>query len=142
MAALLARNAFALTRRTLSPRIASSVKSYSDIIPPLYDPAEGKTASKDVSLPDGLGGSVGIERWEMIQEAKGIEDPYDLHGVKLIPGTKEQPTIVRSTEPTRTIGCLCDEDATTIRYTRLCLGETSRCQCGHFFSLVPEEGNA
>jgi len=31
---------------------------------------------------------------------------------------------------------LGDDDATTVRYIELCMGETRRCQCGHFFKLV------
>ncbi|KAF6040500.1 COX5B [Bugula neritina] len=87
-------------------------------------------------MPDELGGAVGIERWELLQKAKGDMDPFLLDGIKLTHGTKDKPTIIRSVCDTRTIGCVCDDDATTVRYIELCMGETRRCQCGHFFKLV------
>ncbi|KAI3381882.1 hypothetical protein SNEBB_010181 [Seison nebaliae] len=90
-----------------------------------------------IPLPDPWEHAVGVERFEMAMKKIGIDDPYDMGGKKRIENsTKDNPNIVSSTFDRRLIGCVCEEDATTIVWMWIYDGEAQRCRCGHWFKLV------
>jgi cytochrome C oxidase polypeptide Vb (fragment) len=50
--------------------------------------------------------------------------------------SKEKPNIVLTFEPKRLIGCICEEDATSIKYMWVHIGEPKRCSCGYWFKAI------
>ena len=55
---------------------------------------------------------------------------------KRVAGTKEKPNLVPSVADFRVVGCVCEEDATSISWMWLYKGEPKRCECGYWFKLV------
>ena len=64
-----------------------------------------------------------------------LQDPYYLKPISRdsAPGTKDKPYVVPSFEPKRMVGCVCEEDATTINYMWVHKGDPKRCECGYWF---------
>ena len=52
------------------------------------------------------------------------------------PGTQASPNLIPSAFEERLVGCICQEDATSINYMWLKKGENKRCECGHWFKLI------
>jgi len=87
-------------------------------------------------FPDALEHATGIEKREMLARAAGNTDPFGLQGFERGVGSKEQPNLIPSMLDSRMIGCVCEEDSTSISYMWLHKGENKRCECGHWFKLV------
>jgi len=100
------------------------------------DQHKGKFPSDDVSIPDSLGHSVGVERYELLAKEAGDDDPFQMKPIKKAKGTFEEPTVVTSPNPKRMIGCICEEDSLTINWMYIHKGVPSRCECGNWFKLV------
>jgi len=68
----------------------SKIKINSVLFPPVIAVLFILAASKDVEMPDGPGGAVGLERWEYIQRAKGITVSLSLNCINsmLLRGSK------------------------------------------------------
>lgn len=64
------------------------------------------------------------------------QDPYYIQARKRNEGTKENPNIVPSFEPKRLVGCVCEEDATSILWMWVHKSDPKRCACGYWFKCV------
>ncbi|XP_067936388.1 cytochrome c oxidase subunit 5B, mitochondrial-like [Watersipora subatra] len=83
-----------------------------------------------------------IQRWELLQRVKGLDDPFQMTSKTVTAGTKAKPTLISTIYDQRIVGCVCKEDSVVIKWTKLHLGETKKCECGHWFKLVPlDEGS-
>jgi len=87
-------------------------------------------------MPDGLGHSVGPERWELLTRLAGNEDPFEMNIKKRASGTRSDPTLIPSMYEKRLVGCICEEDAISIKWMFLVKGEPKRCHCGYWYKLV------
>lgn len=54
------------------------------------------------------------------------------------PATKDNPCLVPSFVDEKLIGCICHEDQTYINFIWVRKDEPRRCECGHWFKLVPQ----
>jgi len=86
--------------------------------------------------------ATGVERKELEAILAGNPDPFNLNVTKGVPGTREIPTLVPSMFEERIIGCVCEEDSTSISWMVLKKGSSQRCSCGNFFQLVTGKTNA
>ncbi|KAG8191148.1 hypothetical protein JTE90_016661 [Oedothorax gibbosus] len=87
-------------------------------------------------LPHYIEHSTGLERKELLARAAGNDDPFSMNVQKRGPGTKDNPNLVPSYESKRIIGCICEEEATSINWMWVHQDEMRRCYCGHYFKLV------
>lgn len=82
----------------------------------------------------------GNEKFEVAMKNKGYNDPYDSEPAVLKKvSTRADPNIVSSLESERVIACVCEPDTHHVNYTMIHMGETKRCECGHWFKCVPRE---
>jgi len=89
------------------------------------------------TIPTDLEQSTGLERKELEAILKGNPDPFNLNVTRGSRGTKESPTLVPSLYEERIIGCVCEEESTSITWMVLKKGQTQRCpKCGNCFHLV------
>ncbi|XP_025415298.1 cytochrome c oxidase subunit 5B, mitochondrial-like [Sipha flava] len=95
--------------------------------------------NKDDEFPDPLELATGIEKKEMLLRLAGNDDPYNLKSIKRGVGTKEKPTEIPSAFEARIIGCVCEEDASHIKWMWLHSGEPKRCLCGYWYKLIYKE---
>ena len=73
-------------------------------------------------------------------KSKGYTDPYDMEPLEYKKiSTKEDPNVVLTLEDHRLIGCMCSPDQHHINYMYVALGETKRCECGHWFTCKERE---
>lgn len=100
------------------------------------DHHKGKVASNEVHMPDGLGHSVGLERFELLAKLAGHEDPFEMNVKKKKAGSLEDPNLVPSLFDVRLVGCICEEDSLVIHWMHLHRGEPKRCECGNWFKLT------
>lgn len=91
---------------------------------------------KDTMMADPIEHATGLEKRELLAKAAGNDNPFDMRVYKRGPGTKAQPNLIPSVFEKRMIGCICEEDATTINYMWLHKGEPKRCECGYWFQLT------
>uniref|UniRef100_A0A8C7BBP2 Cytochrome c oxidase subunit 5B, mitochondrial n=1 Tax=Neovison vison TaxID=452646 RepID=A0A8C7BBP2_NEOVI len=69
-----------------------------------------------------------------------FQDPYNLLPPKAAAGTKEDPNLVPSITNKRIVGCICEEDNSTVIWFWLHKGEAQRCpSCGTHYKLVPHQ---
>uniref|UniRef100_A0A915CSI8 Cytochrome c oxidase subunit Vb n=1 Tax=Ditylenchus dipsaci TaxID=166011 RepID=A0A915CSI8_9BILA len=54
--------------------------------------------------------------------------------------TRAEPNLVPSTEPVRLVGCLCEPDSGYLKFWAVRKGGPRRCECGHWFQCVDQEG--
>ncbi|XP_066258595.1 cytochrome c oxidase subunit 5B, mitochondrial-like isoform X1 [Euwallacea similis] len=66
----------------------------------------------------------------------GNDNPFDVTVMKKGPGTKGDPTEIPSAFDARLIGCICEDDSTSISWMWLHKGEPRSCECGHWYKLV------
>ncbi|XP_041592813.1 cytochrome c oxidase subunit 5B, mitochondrial-like [Vulpes lagopus] len=79
----------------------------------------------------------GLEREVMMAERKGL-DPYNILAPKAAAGTKEDPNLVPSITNKRIVGCICEEDNSTVIRFWLHKSEAQQCpSCGTHYKLVP-----
>ncbi|RZC35399.1 COX5B domain containing protein [Asbolus verrucosus] len=89
-----------------------------------------------VTMGDPFEHATGIEKRELLAKLAGNENPFDLRVVKRGPGTKSQPNEIPSAFDSRIVGCICEEESTSINYMWLYKDAPKRCECGHWFVLV------
>ncbi|XP_026818077.1 cytochrome c oxidase subunit 5B, mitochondrial-like [Rhopalosiphum maidis] len=97
------------------------------------------TKVNDEGFPDPLDLATGIEKKEMLLRLAGNDDPYNLKAIKRGVSTRDQPTLVPSAFEARIVGCVCEEDASHVKWMWLHSGEPKRCFCGHWYKLVFKE---
>uniref|UniRef100_A0A8D2JHN2 Cytochrome c oxidase subunit 5B, mitochondrial n=1 Tax=Varanus komodoensis TaxID=61221 RepID=A0A8D2JHN2_VARKO len=92
-----------------------------------------------VGIPTDEEQATGMERKVMEALKKGL-DPYSMFPPKKHAGTKEDPTLVPSVTDKRIVGCICEEDSSSIIWFWVHKGEMHRCpSCGAHYKLVPHE---
>lgn len=64
-----------------------------------------------------------------------LQDPFMMKALKRGAGTKTEPNMVPSAFESRMIGCVCEEDSTSIVWMWLHEGHPRRCECGHWFKI-------
>uniref|UniRef100_T1I6C0 Uncharacterized protein n=1 Tax=Rhodnius prolixus TaxID=13249 RepID=T1I6C0_RHOPR len=94
------------------------------------------SANKLASMADPVEHATGLEKRELLAKVAGIENPFDMKVLKRGPGTKDCPNQVPSAFDARLLGCICNEDATSVQWMWLQQGTPKRCHCGHWFQLV------
>lgn len=65
-----------------------------------------------------------------------FQNPFDMKVFKRGPGTKDCPNEIPSACDSRIVGCICEEDATSVAWMWLHQGVPRRCACGYWFKLV------
>jgi len=96
-----------------------------------------RAAAEVTSIPTDLEQSTGLERKELEAILKGNPDPFNLNVTRGSRGTRDTPTLVPSLYEERIIGCVCEEESTSITWMVLKKGQTQRCpKCGNCFCLV------
>lgn len=88
------------------------------------------------TMGDPLEHATGLEKRELLAKVAGNENPFDMKVIKRGAGTKAQPNEIPSAFDARIVGCICEEDATSVNWMWLHKGQPRRCDCGHWFSLV------
>ncbi|PVD22985.1 hypothetical protein C0Q70_16245 [Pomacea canaliculata] len=131
MAASLLRTSAGALRRSMTVQSLRAASGGGGVV----DHQKGKIASDKVSMPDTLGHSVGLERFELLAKLAGNEDPFEMNVKKRAKGTKDEPTLIPSMYEKRLVGCICEEDAVSINWMYLHKGEPKRCECGYWFKL-------
>ncbi|XP_065169121.1 cytochrome c oxidase subunit 5B, mitochondrial-like [Atheta coriaria] len=91
------------------------------------------------TMGDPVEHATGLEKRELLAKLAGNDNPFDLKVVKRGPGTKAQPNEIPSAFDARLVGCVCEEDATSVTWMWLHKGQPRRCECGHWFSLVHKD---
>lgn len=89
-----------------------------------------------VTMGDPLEHATGLEKRELLAKVAGNENPFDLKVIKRSAGTKDQPTQIPSAFDARLVGCICEEESTSVTWMWLYKGHPKRCECGHWFTLV------
>ncbi|KAG7279829.1 hypothetical protein CRUP_013739 [Coryphaenoides rupestris] len=83
--------------------------------------------------------ATGLER-RALQALKKGQDPYSMLKPPSYPGTREEPHIVPGIGNKRLVGCLCEEDNTSIVWFWLHEGTAQRCPaCGSHYQFVHTE---
>ncbi|KAJ3610813.1 hypothetical protein NHX12_022904 [Muraenolepis orangiensis] len=83
--------------------------------------------------------ATGLERRALEALKKG-KDPYSMMKPKQYAGTQAEPHIVPSIGNKRMVGCLCEEDNTSIVWFWLHEGTAQRCpSCGSHYKLIHHE---
>ncbi|KAG7498214.1 cytochrome c oxidase subunit 5B, mitochondrial-like [Solea senegalensis] len=83
--------------------------------------------------------ATGLERIIMDAMKEG-KDPYNMMKPKSYSGTKEDPNIVPSITNKRIVGCICEEDNTSVVWFWIHEGPAHRCpSCGSYYQLVHQE---
>ncbi|XP_076876040.1 cytochrome c oxidase subunit 5B, mitochondrial [Brachyhypopomus gauderio] len=83
--------------------------------------------------------ATGLEKIIMRTTQEG-KDPYSIQKPKMYAGTKEEPHIVPSVNNKRLVGCICEEDNTSVVWFWLHEGDVQRCpSCGSHYKLVHHE---
>ncbi|XP_015524587.1 cytochrome c oxidase subunit 5B, mitochondrial [Neodiprion pinetum] len=116
MASLCGRILLQVSRRSINTSVRCGTK-----VPEMADPLDHAT---------------GLEKKELLARAAGNDDPFDMKVIKRGPGTKDCPNEVPSAFDSRLVGCICEEDATSINWMWLHQGSPRRCECGHWFKLI------
>ncbi|XP_053422799.1 cytochrome c oxidase subunit 5B, mitochondrial-like [Nycticebus coucang] len=126
MASRLLRRAGALATQALRARSSNALA------------AVGSMASGG-GVPTDEEQATGLEREVMMAARKGL-DPYNMLLPKGASGTKEDPNLVPSITNKRIVGCICEEDNSTVIWFWLHKGEAQRCpNCGAHYKLVPHQ---
>ncbi|XP_063612966.1 cytochrome c oxidase subunit 5B, mitochondrial-like [Penaeus indicus] len=86
-------------------------------------------------MADPVEHATGLEKQELLSKAAGNENPFDMRVYKRVSGDQTNPTSVPSFYDRRLVGCICEEDATSINWMWLEKGESKRCECGYWFQL-------
>ncbi|XP_036383267.1 cytochrome c oxidase subunit 5B, mitochondrial [Megalops cyprinoides] len=83
--------------------------------------------------------ATGMEKLVMHALKQG-SDPYSMHKPKEYAGSKQDPHLVPSVTNKRIVGCICEEDNTSVVWFWLHEGEPQRCpSCGAHYRLVPHQ---
>ncbi|KAJ8982138.1 hypothetical protein NQ317_002865 [Molorchus minor] len=90
----------------------------------------------ELTMGDPLEHATGLEKRELLAKMGGNDNPFDQKVFKRGAGTRACPNEIPSAFDSRLVGCICDEEASSIMWMWLHKGEPRRCECGHWFSLV------
>ncbi|RVE66254.1 hypothetical protein OJAV_G00124390 [Oryzias javanicus] len=83
--------------------------------------------------------ATGLEKIIMKAMKEGT-DPYNMMKPKSFAGSKADPHLVPSITNKRIVGCVCEEDNTSVVWFWLHEGEAQRCpSCGSHYKLVAHE---
>ncbi|XP_014294360.1 cytochrome c oxidase subunit 5B, mitochondrial [Halyomorpha halys] len=88
------------------------------------------------NMADPLEHATGLEKRELLARVAGNDNPFDFRVLKRGPGTRDCPNQVPSSFDSRLVGCICEEEASSIQWMWLHQGCPRRCACGHWFQLV------
>merc|ERR1712212_217307 len=95
-------------------------------------------AVRGYKMMDSIEHSAGLERLEAEAIAAGNLNPFNMSPVFRKEGsTKENPNIIESNEPYRTVACICEAGSPILKYNIIHEGHPRRCNCGHWFALGP-----
>jgi len=86
-------------------------------------------------MPDPIDHATGLEKYELLAKQAGNDDPFFLKATSRGLGTRDQPNIVNAMDTYRSVGCVCNEEDTNIKWMWLCEGHPKRCECGYWFEL-------
>lgn len=89
-----------------------------------------------VTMGDPLDHATGLEKRELLAKVAGNHNPFDYKVLKRGSGTKDCPNNIPSAFDCRLVGCICEEESTSINWMWLHKGEPKRCECGYWFCLV------
>jgi len=92
-------------------------------------------AAKKQTMPDPIDHATGLEKYELLAKQAGNDDPFFLKVITRAKGTKDAPTIVNAMDTYRSVGCVCHEEDTHIKWMWLVEGSPKRCECGYWFEL-------
>eukprot|EP00053_Salpingoeca_punica_P001956 m.35609 g.35609 ORF g.35609 m.35609 type:complete len:134 (-) comp11305_c0_seq1:484-885(-) len=95
-------------------------------------------------IPDESEQATGVEKAELQELLKGVNDPFGTEGVKVGAfGTKSAPREIPSHFSSRIVGCCCEEDSEAIHWIHVKSGEPQTCGCPRrqWFKLVPAKGD-
>uniref|UniRef100_A0A8D0GFT8 Cytochrome c oxidase subunit 5B, mitochondrial n=1 Tax=Sphenodon punctatus TaxID=8508 RepID=A0A8D0GFT8_SPHPU len=96
-------------------------------------------AMSDGGIPSNKEQATGLERKVLEAIEKGV-DTYNMFPPKRYPRTKEEPCLVPSVNKKRIVGCVCEEDNSSIIWFWLHAGDAQRCpSCGAFYKLEHQE---
>merc|ERR1712173_350466 len=95
-----------------------------------------KVFGKDTNTMDPYEHATGQEKQELTAKRAGNDDPYFIKSREKGVGTKENPNIVDALDTYRMIGCVCNEDDTSIKWMWIYEGHPKRCICGTWYKLV------
>lgn len=87
-------------------------------------------------MADPVEHATGIEKREILAKISGNDDPFDMKVIKRVDGGKSNPTLIPSAFDARIVGCVCEEDATSVTWMWLHKGQPKRCECGYWYKLV------
>ncbi|XP_047002650.1 uncharacterized protein LOC124620028 [Schistocerca americana] len=91
----------------------------------------------DKMMADPIEHATGKEKRELLAQLAGNDDPYHSKAIKrMSTSSKANPNPVPSAFDSRIVGCICEEDATHIKWMWVYKGIPTRCACGHWFQLV------
>nr|AAT68231.1 GekBS029P [Gekko japonicus]AAT85561.1 BS010P [Gekko japonicus] len=127
-------------------RLCGALRGLSAGRNPLGSASLGPLRLSGASRSMGAGGmptdeeqATGLERKVLKALEQGL-DPYNMFPIKSRAGTKEDPNLVPSINEKRIVGCICEEDNSTVIHFWLHKGEAQRCpSCGTYYKLVPNE---
>merc|ERR1712110_477216 len=90
---------------------------------------------KGTKMNDPIDHATGLEKYELLAEQAGNDDPFFMKSQERGPGTKEDPNIIDAMDVFRMIGCVCHSDDTNVKWMWLYKDQPKRCQCGYWFKL-------
>uniref|UniRef100_A0A8C3AVX0 Cytochrome c oxidase subunit 5B, mitochondrial n=1 Tax=Cyclopterus lumpus TaxID=8103 RepID=A0A8C3AVX0_CYCLU len=95
--------------------------------------------SSQTGIPTDEEQATGLER-RALQALKQGKDPYSMLKPRQHAGTKGEPHIVPCIGTKRLVGCICEEDNTSVVWFWLHEGDSQRCpSCGSHYKLVHHE---
>merc|ERR1711944_114661 len=93
--------------------------------------------AKNWKMMDPIEHAYGLERSEAEAIAAGNLDPFNMAPiVRKKNSTKDDPNLVETCEPYRTVACFC-EPGSAVEYNIIHEGHPRRCNCGHWFAIKP-----
>merc|ERR1711894_216345 len=87
------------------------------------------------TMNDPIDHATGVEKYELLSEEQGNDDPFFCKMGMRGEGTKENPNIIKAMSDYRMVGCVCEPADTNIKFMWLYEGKPKRCKCGHWFKL-------
>ncbi|KAM4747875.1 cytochrome c oxidase subunit 5B, mitochondrial [Rhinophrynus dorsalis] len=114
--------------------ISSAVRAFTRTgVTQIAAPARSMSAG---GIPTDEEQATGLEKKIMKAMEQG-SDPYSMMKPHQYAGTKEDPHIVPSITNKRIVGCICEEDNTSVIWFWLHQGDAQRCpSCGSHYKLV------
>merc|ERR1712029_763631 len=89
---------------------------------------------KGYEMNDPIEHATGVEKWELLKQKEGVDDPFYMKMRTRGKGTKEEPNIVDAMDTFRIVGCHCNLKTPQLNISGF-MRVPSRCQCGYWFQL-------